>query len=133
MTVLSTSIKCVIMFFLLSMGAFATYHFANAYPDLSDRHAKAEMERIQAEMLFIDAKRNAFKGACFSGIIGDLVQELVAEYGKEVTCRTNEPMHSEMMVFIELRNKKYFAVDGSGVSCELYARPIQGLYCKDNL
>ena len=132
MTGLSTTMKYIIMLFLLSMGALVSYHFANAYPDVSDTHARAEMKRVQAEMLFIDARKGVFKEACFSGVIGSIVQDLVAEYGKEVTCRTNKPMYSQMMVFIELRNGKYLAVDGSGVSCELSVRPVQGLLCKDN-
>ena len=120
-----------LVFVLMAVAAYVlTPVFQSSFADASDDYAKSQITRIQGEMLFINSRRGVFSQVCTTGVIGELVQDLIAEYGRKVVCRTNND-DSKMIVYAELRSGSHYCVDSQGVSCNLQLEPLDGFNCKD--
>ena len=123
--------KYFLIFIAISAMAFAAIPMVKStFASSSDAYMKSQLNRVQAELFFIDQGRGSFKNACYTGSVGILIQDLIQEYGKKVVCRTNLD-HSKMLVYIELRSGVFYCIDSVGISCELISEPQTGFRCKD--
>ena len=112
------------------MGFAAIPFMKNSFADVSDTYIMNQMNHIQSEMLFIDAKRGVFTNACTQGVVGVIVQDVI-QNTDSVRCKTNPPSNSQMIVCAGIKNNHFYCVDYLGISCELSSEPKDGFRCKD--
>lgn len=101
----------------------------SSFSDASDTYARSQIRHIQGEIFFIDSGYTT-RSVCYSGGVGDLVQDLIEEYGKKVVCRVDSD-RAQMIVYAQLRNGNYHMVGGDGVSCDTQREPTNIFRCKD--
>ena len=123
----------LIFFIIMSLTFSAVPFVESAFSDISDNYVKSQMKRIQGEMFFYQQEKASFKNSCASGTIGLLVRDLVQEHGKYVSCRTNKPIDSHMIVCTQLKSTTYNCVDSSGSMCEVAHKPNYEYECKNLL
>jgi len=120
-----------LVFVLIGVSTYVVTPIAQSlFSSVSDDYAKSQITRIQGEMLFIDGRRGNFQGLCTTGVVGELVQDLIREYGKKVVCRTNDDK-SAMIVYAQLRSGDYYCADSRGASCRTHREPHDSFSCKD--
>lgn len=102
-----------------------------SFSDVSDTYARSQLQRIQGEMFFVE-ESTLSQQTCYTGNLGELIQDLINEYGKKVVCRVNSQT-SEMIVYAELRSGQFHATDSHGVSCDSPQEPSGVFRCKDLL
>jgi hypothetical protein len=121
-----------LIFILIASLALAVIPaVSNTMNNYSDSYVKSQMNKIQGEMMFISIKRNEYYLLCTSGQTGLIINDLVKEYGKYVSCRTNKPKNTEAMMCASLKSGSYYCVDSGGVSCEVFTEPTDVYKCKN--
>lgn len=124
--------KFFIVFVAIAAMAFAALPFMkHSFSDTSDTYIRSQMDRISGEMLFIERRAGVFDHTCTKGAIGNILNDVIQEYGRSTVCRTNPPKNSEMIVYTQLHSGEYYCVDSLGVSCEISYEPKKGFRCKD--
>jgi len=120
-----------LIFIIIAVTAYiVTPVMYSSFTDASDLYAQSKINTIRGEMFFAQQKRGSFQYACYSGPIGILVQDLVAEYSRRIVCRTNTD-DSEMIVYTQLRSGEYYCIDSAGFSSSTYREPGIEFTCKD--
>lgn len=120
-----------IVFIALGLSAIiAIPMVTNSLNDFSDSYAMNEMKKIQSEMIFHSARNGQLHRLCYEGRVGGLISELIKEHGEFVSCNSNTPQNTAVIVCSQLKNKSYFCVDSAGISCQVYNNPSGKFLCK---
>lgn len=119
-----------LIFITISAIAFVAIPFVrDAFTNISDTYIKAQMNRIRSEMFLGYRGAGSFDHTCYVGTTGDIIRDLIDEYGRKVVCHTNHPKNSEMFVYIELHSGEFYSVDSLGGSCQTIDEPVIGFQC----
>jgi len=130
---LTSSHAIVLIVALAALGLSALPFVRNAQNDFSDAYVVRQLQRAQAEMVHYKITNGSFDQGCYDGPVSEILQDIIPEYGKRVTCITNKPLFTKMMICAELRSESHMCVDDGFVSCELSSQPKYTTSCKENL
>jgi len=120
------------MFILIMATTFSAMPFVTTIlKDYSDSYIRSEMKKIQSEMILIDIRKGEYDTLCNFGKTGFIINQLIEEKGKYVSCRTNKPVNDEALICTALSSNNYYCVDSAGVSCEVYSQPTKVYRCKN--
>jgi len=124
--------KFFIIFIAISAMAFSAIPFMrNSFADVSDSYVISQLNRLQSEMLLTKTKEGTFKNSCITGNVNGIVIDLIKNDVSKMICKTNSPLFSKMMTCALLKNRNYYCVDSSGVTCEVAGYIHSGYACKE--
>ncbi len=121
-----------LVFILIAVTSFAAIPFmVDSLNSYSDSYIRSQINKIQAEMLFIDIKKGEYDKLCYTGETGNIISDLINENSKYISCRTNKPNHSKAIICAQLKVGSYYCADSIGVTCYVYNEPIHSYSCKN--
>lgn len=123
---------CFIFIVLAAFAYTATPVVQETMRDISDSYVRSQMKKVQGEVLFLNTRHQNFSNVCYEGIISTTLKDIVQGYSKYISCRTNKPEYSQLMICSLLKSGEYICIDGQGVRCEIYFEP-NGYQCKNIL
>lgn len=124
--------KFFIVLIAVAAMAFSAMPFVNnSFADISDQYIQSQLNRLQSEMLYINARKGSFKGVCVTGEVNGIVVDLIKRDDLSLVCRANEPYYSKMIACARMKNKHYYCVDSLGTICEVSGFVRNGYGCKE--
>ncbi|MAQ77060.1 hypothetical protein CL684_00815 [Candidatus Campbellbacteria bacterium] len=120
------------LIFILGAALFAALlpTSLRMYRSYNESAVKSSIQRIQAEILFMNIRNGQFQNTCTEAETIDLTNELRAK-AKSVACNINPPAYNKILICGEYSKGHYYCADAAGVTCQTKIVYREALSCKD--